>query len=76
LKKLKGVVTVSLPRSFLTPPSAENDALRKAAAAKENTDMMIPQPPSRSGVAGNRFNLQAAMRLQNDTNMYIALCVS
>jgi hypothetical protein len=76
LKKLKGAVMVSLPRSFLTPPSAENDALRKAAAAKENTDMMIPRPPSGSGVAGNGFNLQAAMRLQNDTNLYIALRVS
>jgi len=76
LKKLKGAVTVSLPRSFLTPPSAENDALRKAAAAKENTDMMIPWPPSGSGIAGNGFNLQTAMCLQNNTNLYIALRVS
>ena len=67
----------SLPRSFLTSSSAENDALCKAAAAtaKEN-EMMIPRPPSGSGVAGNGFNLQTAMRLEDDTNLYTALCVS
>jgi hypothetical protein len=69
LKKLEGGVTVSLPHSFLTPSSAENDALRKAVGAKENTEMMIPRPPSRSGVAGNGFNLQTAMRLEDDTNL-------
>jgi hypothetical protein len=73
LKKLKGAVTVSLPCSFLTPPSAENDALLKAVAAKENTDMMIPWPPSRSSIAGNRFNLHTVMYLQNDTNLYTVL---
>ena len=78
MKKLKGAVTISLPRSFLTPSSAENDALRKAAAAKENTAtaMMIPRPPSGSGVAGNGFNLQIAMRLEDDTRLYAALRVS
>ena len=70
------MVTVSLLHTFLTPSSAENDALRKAAAAKENTDMMIPWPPSGSGIAGNGFNLQTAMRLQNNTNLYTALHVS
>jgi hypothetical protein len=75
LKKLKGAVTVSIPCSFLTQSSAENDALCKAAAVKENTEMMIPWPPSGSGVAGNRFNLQTAMGLENDTNLYAALRV-
>jgi hypothetical protein len=37
---------------------------------------MIPRPPSGSGVAGNRFNLQIVMRLEDDTNMYTALRVS
>jgi hypothetical protein len=50
--------------------------LRKAAAAKENTAMMIPRPPRGSGVAGNGFNLQTAMRLEDDTNLYTALRVS
>jgi len=76
LKKLQGAVTVSPPRSFLTLSSAENDALRKVAAAKENTAMMIPRPPSGSGVAGNGFNLQMAMRLEDDNNLYTALRVS
>ena len=76
MKKLKGAVTVFLLRTFLTPSSAENDALRKAAAAKENTAMMIPRPPRGSGVAGNGFNLQTAMRLEDDTNLYTALRVS
>ena len=54
------------------------DALRKAVAAKENTAtaMMIPRPPSGSGVAGNGFNLQIAMRLEDDTSLYAALRVS
>jgi hypothetical protein len=77
LKKLKGAVTVFLLRTFLTPSSAENDALHKAAAAaKENTVMMIPWPPRGSGIAGNGFNLQTAMHLEDDTDLYTALCVS
>lgn len=76
MKKLKGVVTISLLRTFLTPSSAENNALRKAVAAKEDTAMMIPRPPSGSGVAGNGFNLQTAMRLEDNTNLYTALRVS
>jgi hypothetical protein len=62
--------------SFLTPSSVENDALRKAAAAKENTAMMIPWPPSGSDVAGNGFNLQIAMRLEDESDLYTALHVS
>jgi hypothetical protein len=76
LKKLKGAVTASPPHSFLTPSSAENDALRKAAAAKENIAMMIPQPPSRSGIASNGFNLQVAMHLEDNSNLYTALRIS
>jgi hypothetical protein len=49
--------------------------LRKAAAAKENTAKMIPRPPSGSGVAGNGFNLQVAMRLEDDNSLYTALRV-
>jgi hypothetical protein len=73
LKKLKGAVTVSLLHTFLTPSSAENDVLCKAAAAKENTAMMIPWSPSGSGAAANGFNLQIAMRLENNSNLYTAL---
>jgi hypothetical protein len=77
LKKLKGAVAVFLLCTFLTPSSAENDALCKAAAAaKENTVMMIPQPPRGSGVASNRFNLQTVMHLEDDTDLYTALHVS
>jgi hypothetical protein len=76
LKKLKGAVTVSLPHSFLMLTSAENNALREAVAAKENTVMMIPQPPSRSSVMGNGFNLQILMGLEDDTKLYTSLCVS
>ena len=76
MKGLKGVVAVSLLHSFLTPSSAENDALCKATAAKENTTMMIPWPPSGSGITGNSFNLQIAMCLEDDPNKYTALCVS
>ena len=76
MKKLKGVVTVSLLHSFLTPSSAENNALHKATAAKENMMMMIPRPPSRSGVTGNGFNLQITMCLEDDPNKYTALHVS
>ena len=75
MKKIKGAVTVSL-HSFLTPSSAENDALCKATAAKENTMMMIPWPPSGSTITGNGFNLQIAMRLEDDSNKYTALCIS
>jgi len=50
---------------------AENDALRKAAAAKENTATMIPRP--QRGTAGNGFNLQAAMGLEDDYELYATL---
>jgi hypothetical protein len=76
LKKLKGAVTISFLHTFLTPSSAENDALHKVMAAKADTAMMIPQPPSGSGIAGNGFNLQTAMHLEDNTNLYTALCVS
>jgi len=76
VKKLKGAVTVYLPHSFLTPSSAENNALCKATTAKDNTMMMIPQPPGRSGIASNGFNLQIVMHLEDDTNKYTALHVS
>ena len=76
MKKLKGAVTIFLLCTFLTPSSAENDALHKAVAAKENTVMMIPQPPRGSGVTSNGFNLQTVMHLEDNTNLYTALHVS
>ena len=76
MKKLKGAVTVFLLHTFLTPSSAENNALRKAVAAKGNTVMMIPWPPRGSGVASNGFKLQTAMCLEDDTNLYTALRIS
>ena len=78
VEETKGCGHISLPHSFLTPSSAENDALCKVVAAKENTMimMMIPQPPSGSSIAGNGFNLQIAMHLEDDTNLYTALHVS
>jgi hypothetical protein len=54
--------------------SAENDALRKAAAAKETAATMIPRP--QRGTAGNGFNLQAAMGLEDDYDLYATLRVS
>ena len=54
--------------------SAENNALRKAAAAKETAATMIPCP--QRGAAGNRFNLQAAMGLEDDYDLYATLHVS
>ncbi|KAI0289705.1 hypothetical protein B0F90DRAFT_1672287 [Multifurca ochricompacta] len=71
LKKLRGANTVSLLHTFLTPSSAENNVLHKAAAAKENTAMMIPQPPSGSSVTSSRFNLQTAMHLEDNSNLLI-----
>jgi hypothetical protein len=76
LKKLKDAVTIFLLHTFLTPSSAENNALCKAAAAKADTAMMIPQPPSRSSITGNGFNLQTAMHLEDNTNLYTALHIS
>jgi len=76
LKKLKGVVTVSLLYSFLTPLSAENDALHKATSAKQNTMMVIPWPPSGSSFTSNGFNLQITMHLEDDPNKYTALHLS
>jgi hypothetical protein len=52
---------------------AENIALRKAAAAKENTEHMIPRPPK--GTAGNGFNLQSAMGLEDNQELYATLRV-
>jgi hypothetical protein len=76
VEETKGCGYCFSPQSFLTPSLAENDALRKAAAAKENTATMVPRPPSGSGVAGNGFNLQIAMGLENDPDKYTALRVS
>lgn len=52
---------------------AENIALCKAAAAKENTELMIPWPPR--GTAGNGFNLQSAMGLKDNQELYATLRV-
>ena len=53
---------------------AENEALRKANAMKENVRPIITWPEK--GSAGNRFNLQAKMGLADDSKLYGALCVS
>jgi hypothetical protein len=50
---------------------AENAALRKANALKENVSPMIPQPEK--GSAGDRFNLRAKMGLADDDELYGAL---
>ena len=50
---------------------AENDALRKAAATKENIGPTILRP--QKGAAGNGFNLQAAMGLKDNDQLYSAL---
>ena len=54
--------------------SAENDVLHKAAAAKETAATMIPHP--QCGTASNGFNLQAAMGLEDDYDLYATLHVS
>jgi hypothetical protein len=56
--------------------AAENDALRKTLAMKENDTVttMIPRPDK--GVAGSGFNLQEAMGLADDPGTYALLRVS
>ena len=51
--------------------SAENEALRKASAAKENIGPIISRP--QKGVAGNGFNLQVAMGLEDNDELYSTL---
>ena len=53
---------------------AENEALRKANAMKENVGPVIKRPEK--GSAGNGFNLQAKMGLTDDSELYGALCMS
>ena len=53
---------------------AENTALCKTNAMKENVRPTIPQPEK--GSAGNGFNLQAKMGLEDDDELYGALRVS
>jgi hypothetical protein len=74
LKTLEGTVTVSPPSFAILMSSAENNALRKAAAAQEDSAQTIPCPPR--GVAGNGFNLQIAMGLEDDNALYATLRVS
>ena len=62
------------PFITLMPSSAENLALHKATAMKENIGMMILQPPK--GTSSSRFNLQAAMDLENNYELYASLHVS
>jgi len=50
---------------------AENEVLRKAAAMKENIAPDILQPPK--GVSGRQYNLQSAMGLENNDELYGAL---
>src|SRR5271156_5781472 len=54
--------------------SAENDALRKASTAQPTGLPIIPRPEK--GVAGNGFNLCAAMQLQDDHTLYCTVRVS
>ena len=54
--------------------SAENDALQKATTAQPTGLSSIPRPGR--GVAGNGFNLRAAMELEDDKLLYFTLCVS
>ena len=53
---------------------AENEALHKANAMKENVGPVITRPEK--GSTGNRFNLQAKMGLADDSESYGALRVS
>ena len=53
---------------------AENVALRKANAMKENVSPIILRPEK--GSAGDGFNLQAKMGLADDDELYGALRVS
>jgi hypothetical protein len=54
--------------------SAENDALRKATATQPAGLSTIPRPEK--GVAGNGFNLRAAMELGDDHTLYCTVRVS
>ena len=54
--------------------SAENDALRKAATSQPMGLSSIPWPGR--GVAGNGFNLRAAIELEDDKSLYCTLHVS
>jgi hypothetical protein len=77
IKKLQGKFSHwSSSIVTLTLWTAENDALRKAASAKENVkeEEKISRPAK--GVAGNGFRLQAAMLLQDNKPLYAALRVS
>ena len=53
---------------------AENEALHKANAMKENVGPVITWPEK--GSAGNGFNLQAKIGLTDDSELYGALHVS
>ena len=53
---------------------AENEALHKANAMKENLRPVITRPEK--GSAGNGFNLQAKMGLTDDSELYGALRMS
>lgn len=55
-------------------PLAENNALRLAASAKPTGLPTIPRPAT--GVAGNGFNLRAAMGLEDDHPRYCTVRVS
>ena len=50
---------------------AENAALHKTNAMKENVGPTIPRPEK--GSAGNGFNLRAKMGLKDDDELYGAL---
>ncbi|KAF9463603.1 hypothetical protein BDZ94DRAFT_1236071 [Collybia nuda] len=50
---------------------AELIFLRKAIHTKAQEKNLIPHPPH--GVAGNGYNLKAAMQLQDDTKLYKAI---
>lgn len=54
--------------------SAENNILRKAATAQSTGLPSIPRPEK--GVAGNGFNLRAAMGLEDDQTLYCTVRVS
>jgi hypothetical protein len=74
IKQLTGESHCSPPSYTMLTLLAENAALRKANAMKENVSPMIPQPEK--GSAGDRFNLQAKMGLSDDDELYGALRVS
>ena len=51
--------------------AVENDTLQKMLAVKECIATIIPHPAK--GVAGHGFNLQEAMGLADDVQMYKVL---